>query len=118
MPKYTRFLKIPGKSSQELYLKLAEDIDCFLETTSLSKVKVEISKDQALKQLCIKSPVVKAILMCQDGALQVNADLSLFAAPFRSKIDEGIDRWLGRAFPEIFNKTQDPSSTPPPSTST
>lgn len=97
MPKYSRSLKIPGKTAQELYSKLSEDIEKFVARASFGKV--DISRNSDLKQLCVKSSMVKATLVCEEGLLQVEADLSLFAAPFRSKIDDGIDKWLSRTFP-------------------
>ena len=100
MPKYSRFLKIPGKTSQELYLKLSDDIERFLAKTSFGKVAVE--KDESSKKLFVKSSMVNATLICEEGMLRVDAELSLFAAPFRSKIDAGIDQWLNRTFPEVF----------------
>ncbi len=96
MPKYTRCVSISGRKSQELYDQLAADIDRFLSKMSIGKVNVERKPD--LKQLQIQSSMVKATLICEEGQIRVNADLSLFAAPFRSKIDEGIDKWIARTF--------------------
>ena len=42
--------------------------------------------------------MLDATLICGEGNLILDARLSLFAVPFRGKIDEGIERWLGRTF--------------------
>ena len=96
MPSYTRKVQIPGKGSQELYDKVSSDIDRFMEKVGLGKF--EIVRDAAKKQVQIKSSMVTATLACGEGSIELDAKLSLLATPFRSKIDEGIDRWLAKAF--------------------
>jgi hypothetical protein len=96
MPSYSKKVQIPGKSSQELYDKVSVDIDRFLEKAGIGKVEVE--RKAGSKQVLIKSSMVTATLSCVDGAIDLDAKLSLLAAPFKSKIDEGISRWLSKAF--------------------
>lgn len=96
MPSYTRKVQVPGKTAQELYDKVASDIDRFMEKASIGKFDIE--RDPARKEVTMKSSMATAKLICQDGFLELDAKLSMFAAPFRSKIDEGIDKWLAKAF--------------------
>ena len=42
--------------------------------------------------------MITATLACEEGAIGLDAKLSLLAAPFRSKIDEGINRWIAKTF--------------------
>jgi hypothetical protein len=97
MPSYSRKVQLPGKSSQELYEALAERIDRFLEKSSFGKYELE--KDSAQKEFRIKSSMFSATLRCGEGELDLDAKLSLIASAFRSKLDEGIDKWLAKTFP-------------------
>jgi hypothetical protein len=96
MPSYSRKVQIPGKSSQELYDKVSADIDRFMEKTGIGKV--EISRDAPRKQLEVKSSMFSAVLVCREGAIELDGKLSLLATPFKGKIDDGIDRWLAKTF--------------------
>lgn len=96
MPSYTRKVEVPGKSSQELYDTVSSDISRFLEKTGIGKFDLE--RDPGKKCVSFKSSMVSATLRCTDGALELDAKLSLLATPFRSKIDEGIDRWVAKTF--------------------
>ena len=96
MPSYSRKVQIPGKTSQELYDKVSADIERFLEKVGMGKF--EVTRDAPKKQLQIKSSMFSATLACQEAAINLDAKLSLLATPFRSKIDEGIDRWIDKTF--------------------
>ena len=96
MPSYSRKVPVPGKTAQELYDKVAGDIDRFLSKTPLGKADVE--RDPGKKEVRVKSSMFSATLLCQEGVLQLDAKLSLLAAPFKGKLDEGIDKWLAKAF--------------------
>jgi hypothetical protein len=96
MPSYSRKVQVPGKTSQELYDKVAVDIDRFMEKASVGKF--EITRDPANKQVHIKSSMVNGTLFCTEGNLELDAKLSLLAMPFKSKLDEGIDKWISKAF--------------------
>ncbi len=96
MPKYQRNVPIPGKTSSELYDRLSQDIDEFLKKITLGKVAI-IKKPEE-KKLHIQSPLLNAILKCEEGQIVVDAQLSLLAVPFRSRLDAGIDKWLARTF--------------------
>lgn len=96
MPSYSRKVQVPGKTSQELYDKISQDIDRFLEKASLGKC--DIRRDPGTKQVEVKHSMFSATLICTEGTIELNAKLSLLAAPFRSKLDQGIDKWLSKAF--------------------
>lgn len=96
MPSYTRKVQIPGKTSQELYDKVASDIDGFLSKGPFGQYEIERIPEK--KEVKVKSSMFSATLTCQDSQMELHAQLSLLAAPFRSKVDEGINKWLAKAF--------------------
>jgi hypothetical protein len=96
MPSYAKKVPVPGKTSQELYDRVSTDIDHFLGKIGVGKVEVE--RDPGKKQVTIKSSMVTATLTCLDGLIDVDGKLSMFAAPFKGKIDEGIGKWIAKTF--------------------
>lgn len=96
MPSYAKKVQVPGKSSQELYDRVAGDIDHFLGKIGVGKVEVE--RNPGKKQVTIKSSMVTATLTCLDGLIDVDGKLSLLATPFKGKIDEGITKWINKTF--------------------
>ncbi len=98
MPAYSKTVKIPGRSAQDLYEKLSKDIDQMVEKWGLAG-KMELSRDPGKRQLHLKHSMVSATLSCAEECMVLDAKLSLLATPFRSKIDEQIDRWISRNFP-------------------
>ena len=97
MPSYKRRVEVPGKTSDELYAKISEDIDKLMEKISLGNF--EVFREPSKKEVSLKSSMVTATLRCEEGAVSLDASLSLAASLFRSKIDGGIDRWLAKTFP-------------------
>ncbi len=96
MPSYKRKVDVPGKTQDELFEKVSKEIDRFLKKTPIGDFKIEpISQS---KQIKVNSSMFSATLICLEGAIEIDAQLSLFAAPFKSKLDEGIDRWLAQTF--------------------
>lgn len=98
MPAYTKTVKIPGRSAQDLYEKISRDIDQMVEKWGVAG-KMELSRDPGKRQLHLKSSMVTATLTCGEENMVLDGKLSLLAAPFRSKIDEQIDRWISKNFP-------------------
>jgi hypothetical protein len=96
MPSYSRKVQIPGTNSQELYDKVSADVDRFLTKASIGKYEVE--RDPSRKELKIKSSLFSATLQCAESEMELKAQLSLLAMPFRSKFDDGFDRWLSKTF--------------------
>jgi hypothetical protein len=97
MPAYNKKVRVPGKSAQELYEKISKDIEVMVSKWGLPNAK--LSHDAAKKQVLLKAPMVEATLSCHDGELRLDAQLGLLAMPFRSKIDEQVDKWVSRNFP-------------------
>lgn len=97
MPSYSREVKIPGRTAQDLYDVVARDIDRFSDKAQQFG-KFEIDRDPTAKKVTLKSSMVTATLNCHDGGMKLDAKLSLLATPFKSKIDDGIDRWLQKTF--------------------
>jgi len=98
MPAYSKTVKLPGRSAQDLYETVSKNIDEMVESWGVSG-KMELSRDPGGRRLFLKSSLVSATLTCSEEQMVLDAKLSLLAAPFRSKIDEQIDRWVAKNFP-------------------
>jgi hypothetical protein len=96
MPSYSRKVEIPGRSSQELYDAISKDIERFMSKASIGKF--EIDRNPGAKKLFIKGSIFSATLTCGEAQMQLDAQLSLLAMPFKSKLDDGITRWLNKTF--------------------
>lgn len=96
MPSYTRCVEIPGKSAQDLYDKVSQEIERFLSKTPIGQY--DLDRNASSKEVSFKSSMASATLRCSDGRLELDAKLSLFAAPFKGKLDEAIDRWIAKTF--------------------
>lgn len=96
MPSFTKKVPIPGKSSQEVFDTMSSGIEQFLTKAAVGKFQVD--RDPQKKELRIKSSLFSATLVCSESEMEVQAQLSLLAMPFKSKFDEGITRWVNRAF--------------------
>ena len=88
MPSYAKKIPVPGKSSTELYEKVSSSVDRFVEKSNMPGC--EIQRDAAAHSVTLKHSMVTATVRCTDGTIEVDAKLSFLAAPFKSKIDEGI----------------------------
>src|SRR5687768_632 len=96
MPSYSKEVKVNGVSSQDLYQKVSDNIDKFLSKTPIGNY--ELKKDPGSKTVSLDSKMATLNLACQDGVLKVNGKLSLLAVPFKSKLDEGIEKWISKTF--------------------
>ncbi len=96
MPSYSRKVEIKGKSAQELYDKVAGDIDRFVSKIPMGKF--DIDRNASAKTVDVKSSMATASLVCKEGCIELNVKLGLMAAPFRGKLDEGINKWLSKTF--------------------
>ncbi len=96
MADFSRKIELPGRTADELYNKISSDLAKFLEKGS--PVKAEITRNDAARTMEAKSSMFSAKLRCVEGCIQVDVKLGLLALPFKSKLDEGIDKWLRKAF--------------------
>ncbi len=96
MPSYQRQVEIPNRSSQELYDLVSQDVERVLSKAAIGKYEIE--KDGQAKEVRIKGSMFSATLICLDSKMELKAQLSLLAMPFRSQLDQGIDRWLAKTF--------------------
>jgi hypothetical protein len=99
MPSYSRKVQVKGKTAQELYDKIAADIDRFLSKTPIGKY--DLDHNPSCLEVSFKSSMASATLRCTHEQLELDAKLSLLAAPFRSKLDEAIDRWIAKTFTPV-----------------
>lgn len=97
MPSYSRSIAVSGRTSDEIYGKISTDIDRFVEKYT-GGMKFDIVRDPATKTVTLKSSMATAKLVCGEGSIVLDAKLGLLAMPFKSKIDEGIDRWVTKTF--------------------
>jgi len=96
MPSHSKSFPVPGYNSSQIYEEVAKQIDSFLSKTPLGEYKVErLAQKQTVT---FKASMASGSLIAKDGQLHVDLSLSLLATPFKSKIDEGIEKWLKRSF--------------------
>ena len=96
MASFSKKFQIPGKLADVIYSAVSTDIERFLSKTPLTNVNVD--RDDAAKKVSFKSSMATGTLSAKDNELQVEISLSLLASPFKSKIDEGVTKWLNKAF--------------------
>lgn len=96
MPTYKKTVKVAGKTGQELFDRINTEIERFLTKASIGNFEVKRLPEK--RQFAIESKLFNATLDCKDGLLDLNGSLSMFALPFRAKIDEGIDKWIAKSF--------------------
>ena len=93
-------MAVPGKNAQELYDRLSKAVDRLIEKNPMMG-KTEVKREAEARKLHLKSSLFSATLSFSDATIHFDAQLSLMALPFRSKFDEGLDKWLDKT----FNKT-------------
>jgi hypothetical protein len=96
MASYSKTFPVPGKLADAIYTSVASDIDRFLSKSPIGSY--DVKRDDAAKQVTFKSSMASGTLAAKDGQLQVDINLSLLATPFKSKIEEGVTKWLAKAF--------------------
>jgi hypothetical protein len=96
MPSYSKEVKLPGKSAAQLYEAVDAGIEKFMERSSPGKF--EIIRNPGQKSFTLKSAMFSGELSCSEGVLKLDAKLSLMAAAFKGKIDEGIEKWIAKTF--------------------
>lgn len=98
MPSYSRTIALPGKTADEIFSRISQAIDKFEENDTGKFGKFAFSRDENEKSVQLKSTHVTANLKCRDGEVVLEGKLSFFVAAFRSKIDDGINRWIEKSF--------------------
>jgi hypothetical protein len=96
MSSYTRSIKIPDKSSQELFDVVSKEVEHFMKKNSFGKY--EIDRNAVQKEIRIKTALFSATLRCHDSEIELTAELSLMATPFKSKLDSSITTWISKTF--------------------
>jgi len=96
MPSYSKKVRVPGKTADDLYGVVSKELDRFLEKASIGKFDLE--RDPAAKEVRVKSSMFTGKLVCTNELLDLSGNLSLLATPFKSKLDDGIVRWLAKHF--------------------
>ena len=103
MRKYAKKITIPGASAQDIYQKITDGMDDFLDRFSVGKLVVTRHDDT--QSIEIESSHVVGTLKCDEGLISVTGKLSLFARPFKSKMDAAIDSWVSSSFGEEVTPT-------------
>jgi hypothetical protein len=96
MPKHTKKIALPGRTSSEIFERVSGDIDRFMSKTPVPKY--DLKRDALSKEVRIESPMFAATLYCREEELELVAQLGLLAMPFRGKLDEGLELWVKKAF--------------------
>jgi len=82
--------------ADSIYASVVKDIDRFLSKSPIGKY--EVKNNEAAKEVSFKSSMASGTLAAKDGSLKVDISLSLLATPFKGKIEEGVTKWLAKAF--------------------
>lgn len=96
MASFSKTFPVPGKMADAIYTSVTQDIDRFLTKSPIGSY--ELKKDDASKKVEFKSSMASGTLAAKDGQLQVDISLSFLATPFKGKIEEGVTKWLAKAF--------------------
>lgn len=96
MASYSKTFQVPGKKADSIYSSVSNDIDRFLSKSPIGSY--EVKRDDAAKKVLFKSSMASGTLSAKDEQLQVEISLSLLATPFKGKIEEGVTKWLAKAF--------------------
>lgn len=97
MANFTKKFPIPGQSADVIYSTVSSGIEHFLSKTPLGTV--DITRDEAGKKVSFKASMASGSLTAADGSVQVDISLSFLASAFKGKIDEGVSKWIEKAFP-------------------
>ncbi len=98
MRKYAKEITIPGVSAQDIYQKVTDGMDDFLDKIPIGKLAVTRHDDT--QSIEIESSHVVGTLECVEGLIRVSGKLSLLARPFRPRMDAAIDSWISSNFGE------------------
>jgi hypothetical protein len=96
MASFSKSFPVPGKMADAIYTSVANDIDRFLSKSPIGNY--DVKRNESAKEVAFKSSMASGTLTAKDGQLQVEISLSLLATPFKSKIEEGVTKWLAKAF--------------------
>lgn len=96
MPKYKKNIKLKDKNSDEIFVKIKQELHRFLDKTPIGPY--ELKSDETSKLITVESKMFSAELFCKNNEIELEVNLSLFAAPFKSKLDEGIEKWVAKVF--------------------
>jgi hypothetical protein len=96
MASFSKKFPVPGKSSDVIYKAISTDIDRFLSKSPLGSYTVD--RNDAAKSVSFKASMASGSLTAKEGELQVEISLGLLASAFKGKIEEGVTKWLGKAF--------------------
>ncbi len=96
MASFSKKFPVPGKTAESIYTSVTSDIDRFLSKSPIGNY--ELKRDDAAKTVAFKSSMASGTLAAKEGELHVDISLSFLATPFKSKIEEGVTKWLAKAF--------------------
>lgn len=98
MAKLKKTFSVPGFDADSIYEKMIKDIDKWKTSNEAMLGKIEIQNDPSHNKLSFTSKWVSAHLFCEDNVITIEAELGLFAMPFKSKVEEGIAKWIQKSF--------------------
>ena len=96
MARYQRSVQLPGISAVTLYEKVSGEIDHFLSKAVPGNFDIE--RDPQRSEVRVQSSLFSATLSCEEARMGLDVQLSLLASPFKSKLDQAVNRWLAKSF--------------------
>jgi hypothetical protein len=95
MSNYSKRIRVPGKSVDELYSRAAKGVEKILSQVGSG---YDVVRDEERHTMELNSKWVKAFLKVQNEEIVLDAKLSFLARPFKSKIDGWIAGWAEKEF--------------------
>ncbi len=96
MASFNKKFQVPGTGADVIYNAVSSGIDKFLSKTPLANC--EVSRDEKAKKVSFKHSMASGSILAKDSEIEVDVKLSLFATPFKGKVEEGITHWLNKTF--------------------
>jgi hypothetical protein len=102
MPSYQRQVSVPGHSAEQIYDLLLSKSEALIQKVNEKFGSVigtlDWSRDASTKTFQLKAKLFSVEIQCLDSRVQCQGQMSFLAVPLKSKIDEGIDRWIQKTF--------------------
>jgi hypothetical protein len=96
MANFSKKFPVPGKSADVIYQSISSSIEHFLSKTPLGAC--DISRNETAKQVSFKASMASGTLTAKENEIQVEITLGFLASAFKSKIDEGVSKWISKTF--------------------
>ena len=95
MPKLHKRIEIPGQSARDLFARIRSEMEQSLARAGVDGAKLSLRESECVVE--VSHAMIAGTIRCHEGAIEVDAKLSLLATPFRSKIEGWFEAWGKKA---------------------